>query len=495
MRDALPRFHVVPTAVGFCMLIKRSIISNFGLFDEIYGRGYNEENDFCCRLNRLGYSVVACNRAYVFHFESASFTQRDKQALERRNRDILCTRYPEYPSAVSSYIRWEMDPRDHFADLLGGCYARKRILYDLSRLIPLYNGTTEYALSLLSALAPMLRSTYDLFISINSKADSAFNISARYPNVIVNDTFTVSQHFDIAFTPYQIFEYENLFMLNRVALRYIINILDMISVRSFYLRQKDTAAIFKTAIRYANGLLSISRTSLNDALSYFVLDSTNASQLRSSILLTKDLNSIIYNRTPSDIEKSISDSLPSNYILIVGNHYHHKVVHLCADAIGSEWPVVILGIKPTSDDDDINRLVYIQTGNLSEQAVQHIYQHAKIIIFPSLYEGFGFPTLEAASYSKPLVLFNSDVNHEIVDAFNLQDNTFFFNTFRELPSILTEINSLDTTHASRISRTWADVARETFSFIEAVLSVPVDLKNLTDRYTHITNLELHDTQW
>jgi glycosyltransferase involved in cell wall biosynthesis len=157
--------------------------------------------------------------------------------------------------------------------------------------------------------------------------------------------------------------------------------------------------------------------------------------------------------------------------------------------------VVILGIKPTSDDDDINRLVYIQTGNLSEQAVQHIYQHARIIIFPSLYEGFGFPTLEAASYSKPLVLFNSDVNHEIVDAFNLQDNTFFFNTFRELPSILTEINSLDRTHASRISRTWSDVARETFSFIEAVLSVPVDLKNLTDRYTHITNLELHDTQW
>ena len=39
-----------PTAVGFCMYIKRKLIQEIGCFDdEAFGRGYGEENDFCLR--------------------------------------------------------------------------------------------------------------------------------------------------------------------------------------------------------------------------------------------------------------------------------------------------------------------------------------------------------------------------------------------------------------------------------------------------------------
>ena len=41
----LPDYHYVPIAVGFCLFIKFQILDEFGLLDEIYGRGYNEEND------------------------------------------------------------------------------------------------------------------------------------------------------------------------------------------------------------------------------------------------------------------------------------------------------------------------------------------------------------------------------------------------------------------------------------------------------------------
>lgn len=44
---SLKQFREIPTAVGFCMYIKRNIIDEIGLFDqENFGKGYGEENDF-----------------------------------------------------------------------------------------------------------------------------------------------------------------------------------------------------------------------------------------------------------------------------------------------------------------------------------------------------------------------------------------------------------------------------------------------------------------
>ena len=46
------RFHLIPTAVGFCMLVKTILFQRYGLFSHEYGFGYNEENDFSQRINK-----------------------------------------------------------------------------------------------------------------------------------------------------------------------------------------------------------------------------------------------------------------------------------------------------------------------------------------------------------------------------------------------------------------------------------------------------------
>jgi GT2 family glycosyltransferase len=101
----LPRYSVVPTAHGFCMLIRRELIKKYGLFDEIFGRGYGEENDFCLRIYGHGYKSVLANRAYVFHLEARSFTSAAKADLVRKNRMIIDERYPEYTQMVRDYIK------------------------------------------------------------------------------------------------------------------------------------------------------------------------------------------------------------------------------------------------------------------------------------------------------------------------------------------------------------------------------------------------------
>ena len=43
-----PTYPSLPTGVGFCMLMRRSVLERIGTFDAaLFGRGYGEENDFC----------------------------------------------------------------------------------------------------------------------------------------------------------------------------------------------------------------------------------------------------------------------------------------------------------------------------------------------------------------------------------------------------------------------------------------------------------------
>jgi GT2 family glycosyltransferase/glycosyltransferase involved in cell wall biosynthesis len=106
----------VPTAHGFCMLIKRQVLQRVGQFDESFGRGYGEENDFCARAADLGFRNVAAAAVFVRHHESLSFAE-DKQELLTRNLAVIASRFPEYMPTVMEFerqdamrsARWELD--------------------------------------------------------------------------------------------------------------------------------------------------------------------------------------------------------------------------------------------------------------------------------------------------------------------------------------------------------------------------------------------------
>ncbi len=96
----------VPTGHGFCMLIRREALELAGGFDESFGRGYGEENDFCQRVADLGFRNVAAAGAFVEHRESVSFGG-EKAALMQTNMARLGRMYPEYTPLVMSFERAE----------------------------------------------------------------------------------------------------------------------------------------------------------------------------------------------------------------------------------------------------------------------------------------------------------------------------------------------------------------------------------------------------
>lgn len=99
------KYPEIPTAVGFCMYIKREALERVGYFDEeSFGKGYGEENDFCMRAKSYGYKHVLCDDTFVFHRGEGSFSAR-KAELCRKNLKTLSQKYPEYLPIVHEYIQ------------------------------------------------------------------------------------------------------------------------------------------------------------------------------------------------------------------------------------------------------------------------------------------------------------------------------------------------------------------------------------------------------
>jgi GT2 family glycosyltransferase/glycosyltransferase involved in cell wall biosynthesis len=95
----------IPTAVGFCMYIKRSCLEDVGYFDaELFQQGYGEENDFCLRARSQGWRNVLAADCFVYHAGGVSFSSRKQKLVERAMR-ILDEKYPGYHAEVAAHIR------------------------------------------------------------------------------------------------------------------------------------------------------------------------------------------------------------------------------------------------------------------------------------------------------------------------------------------------------------------------------------------------------
>ena len=99
-----PRYYSIPTAHGFCMLIRRELINKYGLFDSIFGKGYGEEVDFCQRILKHGWSNVLSNWSFVYHLEARSFSLEAKKKMIENNSKIILHRYPSYKRDVTNHI-------------------------------------------------------------------------------------------------------------------------------------------------------------------------------------------------------------------------------------------------------------------------------------------------------------------------------------------------------------------------------------------------------
>ncbi|MFI5246839.1 MAG: glycosyltransferase family 4 protein [Gemmatimonadales bacterium] len=170
----------------------------------------------------------------------------------------------------------------------------------------------------------------------------------------------------------------------------------------------------------------------------------------------------------------VARNLPGRYVTYVGNFKPHKNLRTLLEAapqFATEVPLVLIG----GTEAELENALPAARGrgakvmvlrSVSDEELWPLLAGSSAFAFPSLYEGFGLPPLEAMSLSVPTVVSNTTALPEVVGDGALQVNP------RDSEALASAINRLveDEPFARALgekgrvracSRTWREVALQT----------------------------------
>ena len=173
-----------------------------------------------------------------------------------------------------------------------------------------------------------------------------------------------------------------------------------------------------SAIKRAKKIIAVSNYTKNDILKYFKIKSKKIE--------------VIYEGTPQGLPSQNTVSNTKQYLLYVGNAYPHKNLERLILAFNKlvkekkDLYLILVGEidyfykKIQNKFSDSKQIIF--TNFVSDKELIALYKNASLYIFPSLYEGFGLPPLEAMSYGVPVVCSQASCLPEI-----LEDSAIYFN--------------------------------------------------------------------
>lgn len=178
--------------------------------------------------------------------------------------------------------------------------------------------------------------------------------------------------------------------------------------------------VHSQAAKKAHKIITVSDTMKREILNFF----PNADVVR--IYNGIDLNSFqSANERDYDLLRSRMD-IPDNFLLSVGHFEKRKNYENLIDAInllksnGIIKPLLIIG-NDSGTKEVVQKKIFKLglcdqikiLSNISSKDFKLICNMSDIFVFPSLYEGFGIPVLEAMACEKPIALSNISVFQEI----------------------------------------------------------------------------------
>lgn len=175
----------------------------------------------------------------------------------------------------------------------------------------------------------------------------------------------------------------------------------------------------------ANAIITVSEYSKKDILKFFPINSEK-------IFVTPLAADIMYKPLDKNACKEYlakKYNIKSSFILYVGGFSARKNVSSLINAyekisneIDKDIKLVICGAKKDAIENLINMKLnsktsenIIFTGFISNEDLPIFYNSCEVFVYPSLYEGFGLPPLEAMSCGTPVITSNTTSIPEVVD--------------------------------------------------------------------------------
>lgn len=459
----------IPFASPVCALVKGAVIRSLGFLNSEFETLAGSFVDFCLRINGFGFDSFAANHAFAnYRGTGCGQSEHDKRALLEH--------YPYFMELVAQYYETRIDACDHFLQVLREEKREKpRILFELSNLLPFHCGTSEYQMALLTQFSKLYDDVYDIHVYTNHEGARYHQLEDISCHIhYIGESLGV---YHLGICASQPFELEQQCFLNRHCLRIVYTMLDVILLRCNYLDSEDwlRSEVTRLGLEMCDGIIAISDFSRDDYSDFFVDD---------EIIQAKPVRRIYIATSFGDTVSSCeSDTLPfEHYNLIVGNAFKHKALNEAIDACANTGEnYIVIGCE--SEGQLCDNIYGYPTSRLKESFLNSLYKRCSVVVFPSLYEGFGLPIVIAIKNGKHVIAHGNDLNRELrgylVEA---GAALHFFNMFSEIPALVSSISTLPSLPAGLYDHTWEEVAVATESYIKELLLREIDRSELNRRW-------------
>lgn len=167
------------------------------------------------------------------------------------------------------------------------------------------------------------------------------------------------------------------------------------------------------AIRHSNAVICISENTKRDLLKF--IPDIDENKIR-----------VIYNGVSEDycqVDNCDGYNLPyphKTYVVFVGSRVSYKNFELAVRSVAATfYNFVIVGSQLTKKEEEyVSRYLpknrYKAVGFLPNKDLNTLYNFAAALVYPSSYEGFGIPVLEAQRAGCPVIAFNGSSIPEII---------------------------------------------------------------------------------
>jgi len=201
--------------------------------------------------------------------------------------------------------------------------------------------------------------------------------------------------------------YYNGYYLNKLnGIPYVLTVYDMIHEQypEFFPLSDETVYNKKIAMDGAARIIAISNNTKRDLLKYYDIDSSKIDVIYLGNSMSPDVH-----------DENIS--VPDKFLLFVGSRSAYKNFYFFVIAIKpilireKDVKIVCTGSAFTRDEEAFFEHHGLRGRFISyfsdEKTLSQLYRQALLFIFPSQYEGFGIPVLEAFACGCPMALSNT----------------------------------------------------------------------------------------
>jgi glycosyltransferase involved in cell wall biosynthesis len=246
----------------------------------------------------------------------------------------------------------------------------------------------------------------------------------------------------------------------------------------YFFKRLGYRSVINQAVKRARAIIAVSNYTKKDILDNFKIDPQKIFVTHEAAEMKNYLPDISHD----EILKIYGIMKP--YILYVGNAYPHKNLERLAAAFQEtvkKHPGLHLVMVGKSDyfyqrlnkfvgNNDIANIIF--TGEVDDKHLNAIYRESKLYVFPSLYEGFGLPPLEAMRMDVPVISSSSSCLPEILgEAAYYFDPRGISEISDAIDKIITDINLrkklIENGKKQVLKYSWIDLAKKTLDIYQA----------------------------